>query len=278
MTIRPTRRFLTRGLPAALAVLVVVALVAVAATRADDDAPPRASGRGGDASDPAPDTTARPRSAGSGGTRNGNDGVAATTRPFIALLCRFADKPATFGITPERIQETLVGPGRSVDGYVREMSLGQASIAGSRAAGWFALPKTMAEYGTDVAAAYPIAQDCAAAAATGGVDLAPYQDVIVYLNDQLPGAEGVTQATEIQVGGAPRVVTTVLLTWRGLTSPPLLLHELGHVFGGRHPGGTPATATPCGGSPPIARRPTPAAPSSTRSPASPSPAPTARCW
>jgi hypothetical protein len=166
-------------------------------------------------------------------------------RPFIALLCRSADKPDTFGITAERIQDTLVGPNRSIDGYLKEMSYGAMSIAGSRAAGWFVLPKASNAYADSVAGVQEITRDCAAAATAGGADLAPFSNVMVFTNGELNGALGTTtNRAPITVGGQPRDVTTVVLSGRGLNSPPLVLHELGHVFGGTH---TSSPTDPLGG-------------------------------
>lgn len=66
---------------------------------------------------------------------------------------------------------------------------------------------------------------------------------MVFVNDQLPGAEGRTMPVTIPINGATPF-TSVLITRRGLTSPPLVLHELGHVYGGKH---TSSISDPLGG-------------------------------
>ena len=66
----------------------------------------------------------------------------------------------------------------------------------------------------------------------------------VYLNDTLPGAEGRQGTFEVNVGGRPRTFNGVFLNSRGLTSPPLVLHELGHSYGGDH---TDSAGDPLGG-------------------------------
>ncbi|HEY4378214.1 MAG TPA: hypothetical protein VGM93_13695, partial [Acidimicrobiales bacterium] len=165
----------------------------------------------------------------------GNEPVHAdpVARPFIALLCKYSDKPNTYGFGASDIQTMLTGGGgKDVDGYVQEMSLGAVSIAGSKAAGWFDLPKPSTAYADSYAGALAITQDCATSAQAGGVDMSSFSNVMVFLNDQLPGAEGETIPATLTVGGQPKQFTAIDLTWRGLNSPPLLLHELGHVFAG----------------------------------------------
>ena len=156
-------------------------------------------------------------------------------RAFIAVMCQFAGNTSTYGITPATIDTMLNGSPYSLDGYVREMSLGAANTAGSRAAGWFTLSKAKSAYPTDWGGSETLIKDCAAAAVAGGVDLTPFRNIIVYVNDVLPsGASGSTQGVSLPVGGQEVPFTAVLLNRRGLNSPPLLLHELGHVFGGKH--------------------------------------------
>ena len=116
---------------------------------------------------------------------------ATVTRPFMELLCRFSDNANTYNITAAGIDAMLNGPQFSLDGYVKEMSYGAVSLAGSKTAGWFALPKPKSGYSADFAGMADITRDCAAAATAGGVDLSPFRDVMVLVNDDL-WAYGVT--------------------------------------------------------------------------------------
>lgn len=166
------------------------------------------------------------------------------TRPFLALMCTFADNAETYGFTTTQIDNMLTGSPYSLDGYVREMSMGAMNLAGSRAAGWFPLGKPRTAYTPDFPGAGAIAEDCAAAAMAGGVNFGPYRDLMVFLNDQLPGAEGRWFPVTLTVGGQATRYDVVMITRRGLTSPPLVLHELGHVFGGKH---TSSYTDPLGG-------------------------------
>ena len=72
-----------------------------------------------------------------------------TTKAFIALLCRYSDNDKTFNITPATIDNMLTGSPNSIDGIVREASLGEVNIAGSKTFGWFALPKPKSGYTTE---------------------------------------------------------------------------------------------------------------------------------
>jgi hypothetical protein len=167
-----------------------------------------------------------------------------TTRAFIAVMCKFADNANGYNFTSADIDTMFNGSPYGLDGLVREMSLGEANLAGSKAVGWFTLPKARANYAPDWDGAAELTRDCAAAAVAGGVDIAPFRNIMVFLNDQLPGAEGRTVPVSIPVNGQPTDFTSVLITRRGLNSPGLVLHELGHVFGGKH---TNSITDPLGG-------------------------------
>ena len=90
------------------------------------------------------------------------------------------------------------------------ITLGVDNLDGSRAAGWFTLPKARAAYAPDWDGAATLTRDCAAAAATGGVDLAPYRNVMVFVNDQLPGAEGRTMPVTIPINGTETPFTSMV--------------------------------------------------------------------
>lgn len=168
-----------------------------------------------------------------------------TTKAFIALLCRYSDNDKTFNITPATIDTMLTGSPNSIDGIVREASLGEVNIAGSKAFGWFALPKPKSGYTTEWESRAALVRDCAAAATAGGVNLAPFDNVMVFVNDLLPGAHGVTLGgVSIPVNGTEKSYGAIGLGYRALNGAPLVLHELGHFFGGKH---TSSQTDPLGG-------------------------------
>jgi hypothetical protein len=169
---------------------------------------------------------------------------AVDSRPYMALLCTYADNPNTYGIDAAHIERMFNGTPRSLDGLVQEMSLGRANLTGSRAAGWFSLGKPRSAYAANFAGFAEIITDCARAATAGGVDLSPFRHVAVFVNDQLAGAEAAVVPVALEVGGQQLPYNGMIVTRRGLTSPPLVLHELGHVFGGKH---TRSVTDPLGG-------------------------------
>ena len=166
------------------------------------------------------------------------------SRPTMALLCKYGDNAETYGFEADHLQRMFTGTPHSLDGLVQEMSLGKANLTGSRAAGWFTLPKARAAYAADFSGFAEIIRDCATAATAGGVDLTPFRDVAVFLNDQLAGAEAALVPVSLPVGGQEVAFRGIIVTRRGLTSPPLVLHEIGHAFGGKH---TRSQTDPLGG-------------------------------
>lgn len=239
-----------------LAVLALLALlVGASACSDDDDAAPKDDGD----DEAAEQTDEWAVDVGDAEAKEAaRDGAAQPAlQPFIALLCRSAGNAQTYAVTPERIQSMLVGEPRSIDGYLREMSLGRVSIAGSRAAGWFDLPRASSSYPDTFQGMVDLTRDCAAAATAGGVDLNPFSNVMVFLNDVLVDN---TMATSpwpipIPVGGQDRGYHSVILGVRGLHSPPLVLHELAHVMGGPAAKHTNSSTDPMGGGANLGDRP-----------------------
>ncbi len=166
-------------------------------------------------------------------------------RPVLALLCRFADVPGTYDFAADRIGAMFTGD-QSLDGWVREMSYGQINFAGSRGSGWHVLPKNRAAYlSGDSVPLDNVSQDCAAAAQAAGVDLSPYFYFAVFLNDEIgANIQGRAGTIGYQIGGQQKQVPTVLLSTHGITSPALVLHEFGHLWGGQH---TESRIDPLGG-------------------------------
>jgi hypothetical protein len=147
-------------------------------------------------------------------------------RPVLALLCAYPGLP-TFDVTAAQIQATWVGNG-SIDSMVREVSLGTVNVAGSQAFGWYTLPKTKEQYG---GSPFDVFTDCLALARAAGVDPSGFMHAIAYSNEDFNGGiQGITFPRDF--GGRSNRVMAV--NWRGLNSPGLVLHELGHAWRGIH--------------------------------------------
>jgi hypothetical protein len=163
--------------------------------------------------------------------------AAPTSRPFLALLCTYADNPNTYGVTVADVEKQWVttdANNQNLSGFISEMSLGTVNLAGSKVAGWFALPSPASAYPNTSDALRKLNQDCVDAAAARGTNVSAYSHFAVYVNGDIAPGEGVTSAPELNLGGAVRRATVITVNLRGLTSPSLLAHELGHYFGGRH--------------------------------------------
>ncbi len=164
---------------------------------------------------------------------------ATQSRPFLALLCAYADVPSTYGISADLVQSMFVGGYAglpdSMNDYIREMSYGAYDLAGSRAAGWYRLPGTMASYQASFGVDFGrIAADCTTAAAAGGTDVSQWNNFAFFLNDNMNGVGGFCCGGELTVNGQAKAARAVWFHYRALTSPRLVLHEIGHYFGADH--------------------------------------------
>ena len=138
----------------------------------------------------------------------------------------------------------------SINGLVQEASAGTVNFQGSQAFGWFTLPNTTAFYKA-LPAANPadpgiaIGNDCIAAAQKSGIDKAPFTYMAVYINDSMPSAAGVSWTASLPKP-SPTTWNALIVSSGGLFSPPLVLHELGHILssGGHH---TDSGSDPLGG-------------------------------
>jgi M6 family metalloprotease-like protein len=107
------------------------------------------------------------------------------SRPYVALLCTFADLPAE--PRPPSFFETLLGDGYpNMTHYYREASDGRIDLTGTRVFGWFTLPRGHDRYfdsETGSALLYDVADDCIAAA-NPVVDFAAFAGIIIQVNGQ----------------------------------------------------------------------------------------------
>ena len=88
---------------------------------------------------------------------------ATQNRSVLVLLCSYADKADTWGLTAANIQAQWTGT-NAISGHVREMSLGTVDVSGSRAFGWFRLPNPRATYGEEWEGTAQIGRECVTAA------------------------------------------------------------------------------------------------------------------
>jgi len=172
------------------------------------------------------------------------------SRPVAVLLCQYQGNTNTYGFTPAGIlgtwlSNTLVWNGATVDnsinGLVTDASLGLVNLQGTQAFGWYMVPKPLSGYtvGSDVGT------DCIAGAQAAGVNLTPFTYVMMYMNDALPDAAGESWHATLPGPAAPTALNASIVGVVGLNSPPLFLHELGHIFGsGVH---TSSSTDPLGG-------------------------------
>jgi M6 family metalloprotease-like protein len=156
------------------------------------------------------------------------------SRPFVTILCRFADSTGT---TPKPVSyfEGLMSNTRpGLDHYFRENSLGAIDLVGSQIVGWFNLPQIRSYYYTDGQQApqfQRMADDCTALA-----------DSVINFND----FQGINFVFNVNFGccawgGAiGMTLDSTSKAWPATWMPPgglfqsIWAHELGHAFGMPH--------------------------------------------
>ena len=158
------------------------------------------------------------------------------SHPWVTVLCRFSDFPAT---EPHQLSwyQSLMGstePG--VDHYWRELSFDQANVAGSGALGWYDLPEAKSHYvndSTDVANLQLLKEDCAAAA-DADVHFPDVVGINFQFNDNLGGFSW-GGSSYLNIDGTNRFYRmTWLSDWADHVT---YTHEMGHGFGLPHSSG-----------------------------------------
>lgn len=150
----------------------------------------------------------------------------AGTATVLDILCRYSDNAAE-PLSVEKVHTMWNGP-RGLERYIQEQSFGALGFK-ARTIGWYALPRTLAEYsGTGGDWFTPLTGDCAAAAARDA-NVAEYDIVVVHVNGELPQRTGGRIQFEITPAGA--AIPVIAINVRGLNSPALVAHELSHLHG-----------------------------------------------
>lgn len=156
--------------------------------------------------------------------------------PWISVLCRFSDIPATPRDQAYFQEMYANAPGR-LDHYWRAQSYGLANVAGSSAVGWVDLPQPRAAYDLngdprqfDLNRA---AQDCTAAV-DGQVDFSQYDGINLMFNAALDGyAWGGQHWFNAGLDGK-RYFYVAWVPPFGYTDITVIQHEMGHGFGMSH--------------------------------------------
>jgi M6 family metalloprotease-like protein len=162
---------------------------------------------------------------------------ASLSRPFVTILCRFADSAGEPPRPPAHFEQLMGNTWPGADHYWREVTEGRIDLQGSVVVGWYTLPGTRAEYvpASGNANLTKLANDCTAAA-----------DPFVYF----PSFFGVNMQFDQRLDccswGGSRVLsydgvtkvygTTWMADW-AMNALGTWIHEIGHSFGLPHSGG-----------------------------------------
>jgi len=166
-----------------------------------------------------------------------------TSRPYITILCRFADVPSE-PFQPAEVQVRMGSSFPGADHYFQELSEGLVTLSGSVTVGWYVLPKPRSGYvnGTSLDFA-GITADCTGAA-DADVDYTQFVGVILQFNAGL-SVRAMAPFDTLSFGGsiyltddgANRVFPMVWMSREHVFNYVVLHHELGHSFGWPHSSG-----------------------------------------
>jgi len=162
-------------------------------------------------------------------------------KPFVTVLCRFAD---TAGVTPQqpdyfaRAMDTTYP---RMGHYFGELSYGQMDLAGSQVAGWYTLPHPKSYYVPDGGTVNDWDQDAlirdVVAAADGDVDFHGFYGVNIVLNVPAPCCWCWISTLSADGRSGRWPFTMVAPKADGRYPQSGWAHEMGHGFGLPHSSG-----------------------------------------
>ncbi|HPW56686.1 MAG TPA: S-layer homology domain-containing protein [Thermoanaerobaculaceae bacterium] len=154
-------------------------------------------------------------------------------QPWVSIMCKFSDvatEPKGLAYFQNMFAYSFPG----LDHYWRELSYGNANVAGSTAYGWFTLPQPRSYYIPSGGSAKlnELFNDCTAVA-DPSVNFAPFVGINLMFNGDLDGYAwgGARWAT---LDGVTKLWYT---TWEppwGYSNVSAMAHEMGHGFGLPH--------------------------------------------
>ncbi len=154
------------------------------------------------------------------------------SRPYVTILCKFADAVAVTPATVQRMQQVMGSTYPGMDHYYREMSGDLANLQGSVVVGWYTLPQPRSYYilsgGANLSA---LSQDCTAAA-DPDVNFTSFSGINLQFNQRLDCCSW-GGSRVLTLDGATRVYP---MTWMAdwAIGHSVYGHEIGHSFGWPH--------------------------------------------
>jgi M6 family metalloprotease-like protein len=159
----------------------------------------------------------------------------AVTRPYVTILCRFADTVNELPGTKEHYEQLTGAAYPGVNHYWTEVTEGGITLDGSIVVGWYTLPHPRSMYVTEDSSAdlSKLLTDCTGAA-DPDVDYSRFQGINLQFNKNLDCCSW-GGGRMLTLDGVTRFwATTWEAAWAG---PGTYAHEVGHSLGLPHSGG-----------------------------------------
>jgi hypothetical protein len=168
-----------------------------------------------------------------GGTFGADAGAAVSgSRPYITILCAFADSPTVLPASKTRMEAVMGSTYPGMDHYYREMSEGLANLSGSVVVGWYTLPQPRSYYVLSGGAALStLSRDCTAAA-DADVHFPSFAGINLQFNQRLDCCSWGGSRTLTLDGVTRSYPMTWMADWA--IGHSVYAHEIGHSFGWAH--------------------------------------------
>jgi M6 family metalloprotease-like protein len=154
------------------------------------------------------------------------------SRPFVNILCRFADSTAITPKPPSFFTGFFANTRPGLDHYYRDISFGNIDLVGTQVVGWYNLPQPRSYYFTsDPPNFQRLAADCTAAA-DAVIDFTQFQGINLAFNQNI-GCCAWGGSQSLTLDGQSRAFP---MTWMppGGFIQSIFAHEMGHSFGWAH--------------------------------------------